>query len=209
MAKTQVSGLILTGGQSSRLQSLSGPVLEKGLLELHGQPLVQRMRDFMQADVAKIFISANQHLPDYAKFGQVISDDPALGTFQGPLAGIASVLPHVSTPWLFVMPVDLFNPPDDLLARLTEQANAGSSRIYYIKAARKHPLCMLMRTNLGAGLRDYLATGQRKVREWQRQQAATPVIYSADESYFLNINTQQDLQHVRQLHTFTTGENQH
>lgn len=201
MTTDQVSGLILTGGQGRRLQPSSGPSIEKGLLMLHGQPLVQRMQHYMQTDVAKVFISANQHLSDYSNYGQVIPDDPELGGFQGPLAGIASVLPYVTTPWLFVMPVDVFNPPADLLMRLMQQASVGTSPIYYARAARQHPLCMLMRTDLIQGLRAYLATGQRKVREWQQQQAAMSVSYPADQPYFLNINTPEDLQQVRQWNT--------
>lgn len=198
MTIDQVSGLILTGGQGRRLQPSSGPPIEKGLLILHGQPLVQRMQRYMQADVAKVFISANQHLSDYSNYGQVIPDDPELGDFQGPLAGIASVLPYVATPWLFVMPVDVFNPPADLLARLIQQASVGASPIYYAQAARQHPLCMLMRTDLIESLRAYLATGQRKVREWQHQQVATAVSYPTDQAYFFNINAQEDLLRARQ-----------
>lgn len=199
ITRDQLSGLILTGGRGRRLQPASGPAVEKGLLELRGQPLVARMRNYMQPHVTDIWISANRQVQTYAQYGRVIVDDPGLGEFQGPLAGIASVLPHVRTPWLFVMPVDIPYPPDSLLDVLLQYASKGLEKIYYVHAQREHPLCMLMHVDLGSGLREYLRSGSRKVQDWQRNNAAMTVAYQGDPYDFLNINTPEDLCLAAQL----------
>ncbi len=199
ITRDQISGLILTGGQGRRLQPTSGPVVEKGLLVLGGQPLVARMRNYMQPRVTDIWISANRQVQTYAKYGRVVMDDPALGEFQGPLAGIASALPHVRTPWLFVMPVDIPYPPASLLDVLLQYASKGLEKIYYVHAQRDHPLCMLMHVDLGSDLREYLRSGSRKVQDWQRNNAAMTVAYQGDLYDFLNINTPEDLCLATQL----------
>ncbi|MBP6018448.1 MAG: molybdenum cofactor guanylyltransferase [Burkholderiaceae bacterium] len=199
ITRDQISGLILTGGQGRRLQPTSGPVIEKGLLELGGQPLVARMNNYMQPIVTDVWISANRQVQTYAQYGRVVVDDPDLGEFQGPLAGIASVLPHVRTPWLFVMPVDIPYPPTGLLDVLLQYANKGLEKVYYVHAQREHPLCMLMHVDLGSDLREYLRNGYRKVQDWQRNNAAMTVAYQGDLHDFLNINTPEDLCLATQL----------
>ncbi|NYT65515.1 molybdenum cofactor guanylyltransferase [Alcaligenaceae bacterium] len=199
ITRDHISGLILTGGQGRRLQPKSGPAVEKGLVEVGGQPLVLRMLNYMQPRVTDVWISANSQLQTYANYAPVIVDDPALGEYQGPLAGIASVLPYVRTPWLFVMPVDIPYPPASLLAVLLQYANNGLAKIYYVHAQREHPLCMLMHVDLGSGLREYLRSGSRKVQDWQRQNAAMTVAFQGDLNEFLNINTPEDLCLATQL----------
>lgn len=199
ITRDQISGLILTGGQGRRLQQAGQPTVEKGLLRLGGQPLVARMCHYMQPGVSDIWISANRHVQTYAQYGKVVVDDPGLGEFQGPLAGLASALAHIRTPWLFVMPVDIPYPPADLLDVLVQYANKGLSTICYVHAHREHPLCMLMRTDLGSDLREYLRSGQRKVQDWQRKNAAMTVAYQGDLNDFLNINTTEDLCLAKQL----------
>lgn len=194
ITRDQISGLILAGGQGRRLQTETGSSQEKGLLPLSGEPLVAHMQRFMAPGVSQIFISANRHLDTYAHYGKVVADDPELGVYPGPLAGIASVSPHVRTPWLYVMPVDIPFPPVGLLDALLEQAACDGAGIYYVMAERKHPLCMLMHVELGADLRAYLGTGQRRVQDWHRSHGAVAVSYQGHPDGFHNINTPQDLQ---------------
>ncbi|NYT62423.1 molybdenum cofactor guanylyltransferase [Alcaligenaceae bacterium] len=184
-----------TGTPISRVQ---GPAQEKGLLQLRGLALVEHARRRLAPQVGQVLISANTHLDAYAEYGFVIPDDQILGDYSGPLAGIASALRHVATPWLMVLPVDVPLPPADLIARLCEAVSGSDAQIAYARSENGvHPLCMLLHVSLKQGLYDFLLAGERKVQFWQRQNHAVTVHFEG--AAFFNINTQQDLLRAGQL----------
>jgi molybdopterin-guanine dinucleotide biosynthesis protein A len=212
IARSHITGLILAGGRARRMQDGSLDV-DKGLIRLDGAPLVAHAQRYLVPQVSTILVSANRHLEDYADYGRVVVDDPGLGSDLGPLAGVASALPTLSTPWLAVMPVDVLNLPDDMVARLILAADAAGAMVAYASTAapdqesdsapgdgkmggqggRAHPLCMVMHAGLEGGLRDYLRRGDRKVQLWQKSQAAVPVFFEGGADAFFNINTPEDL----------------
>lgn len=197
MQREELTGLVLAGGQGRRMQPIvpgAGSVLEKGLLELEGLPLVEHARRRLLPYVEQVFISANTRLDAYANYGTVIPDDTALEAYSGPLAGVASALRHVATPWLLVLPVDVPRPPADLIPRLCARVGmAGAKLAYACTAAGVHPLCMVLHSSLVDGLYDFLLAGERKVQFWQRQNGAVPVLFDGVGDTFFNINTLEDL----------------
>lgn len=199
VSRKTVSGLVLAGGQALRMQAPGGDPVEKGLLALHGKPLVAWVQGYLQSRTAEIYISANRCIDIYARYGRVIGDDPALGTDLGPLAGLASVLPQLRTPWIFSLPVDVPAPPPDLLERLAAQADASTAGIVYAYSGRAHPLCMLLHHDMLPSLREFLRGGERKVGIWQERNGAVPAVFSADDAGFFNINTPDDLRAAERL----------
>lgn len=193
IGRQTVSGLVLAGGQARRMQPDGGEPVEKGLLALHGRPLVAWVQSYLAPRTASVYISANRCVDVYARYGQVVGDDPALGEDIGPLAGLASVLPQVRTPWLFSLPVDVPAPPPDLLERLAAQAHESGAGIVYAFSGRAHPLCMLLHRDMLPGLREFLQGGERKVGIWQERNGAVQAVFTADDAGFFNINTPQDL----------------
>lgn len=191
--RQNVSGLVLAGGQARRMQATGREPVEKGLLVLHGKPLVAWVQGYLASRTAGVYISANRCVDAYAHYGQVIGDDPALGEDLGPLAGLASVLPQVQTPWLLSLPVDVPAPPPDLLERLAAQAYASGAGIVYAFSGRAHPLCMLLHCDMLASLREFLRGGERKVGIWQERNGAVQAAFPADDAGFYNINTPADL----------------
>ncbi|WP_353153683.1 molybdenum cofactor guanylyltransferase MobA [Pollutimonas bauzanensis] len=191
IARSLLTGLVLAGGQGRRMQAAA---LEKGLLELNGKPLVEHACGHLAPYVDKVLISANTNLDRYAQYGDVVPDDLALGEYSGPLAGIASALRHVATPWLVVLPVDVPCPPVDLIERLCASVGDEGPRIAYARtSAGVHPLCMVAHSSLVDGLYDFLLSGERKVQFWQRQNDAVPVLFDDVGDAFFNINTPEDL----------------
>ncbi|HIL42172.1 MAG TPA: molybdenum cofactor guanylyltransferase, partial [Gammaproteobacteria bacterium] len=85
MNKSNVTAVVLSGGQSSRM---SGK--DKGLLLLRGEPLISYVINAISGNVDSILVSANRNIDSYQKFGNVITDN--LSEFQGPLAGILAAL---------------------------------------------------------------------------------------------------------------------
>ena len=81
-----LTGLILAGGRGTRLGGV-----DKGLVELHGRPLVEYVLERLRPQTGAILINANRHHERYAAYGVPVIPDLE-GGFAGPLAGIAAGL---------------------------------------------------------------------------------------------------------------------
>lgn len=194
-----ITGLILAGGRSSRFagHDSAAEAVDKGLALLGGQPLVAHVQRYMAERVGPLWISANRHQPDYRRYGQVVPDDPVYGSYAGPLAGVATALKCVQTPWLLTLPVDTPCLPDDLVARLADRAAQGA---LLVSASTEHgafPLCMLVHRTLAMSLHNALLAGQRKVTAWQADVGGVEVLFNAFDHAFFNINTVYDLERLR------------
>ena len=187
----QITGLLLAGGQGNRMGGL-----DKGLQLLQGEPLALHVMRRLSPQVGTLLVSANRHLDDYRQLGcDVIADE--LQGYQGPLAGIHAGLVHCATPWLLAAPCDSPFLPPDLGQRLAAAVIAHDADLACAVTGtgdmqRAHPVCALMRAALRDDLARYLASGGRKVREWQAGVKAVPVPFP-DEQAFRNLNTRNDL----------------
>ncbi|KAA0890101.1 molybdenum cofactor guanylyltransferase [Pusillimonas sp. ANT_WB101] len=223
--REHLTGLILAGGRASRMQPTvagsapsgrlvrhgprgglspempaanSGIVpIEKGLALLHDEPLVAHARRFLQGQVSRVVISANRSVDAFARYGEVITDDAEIGPDAGPLAGIYSALVRIDTPWLVVTPVDVINPPEDLVPRLADAIARKVAQAAYATTTRSHPLCMMVHADLAPSLRSYLLGGDRKVMLWLERIGAVSAPFDMGEHAFANINTLADLQHAQ------------
>jgi molybdopterin-guanine dinucleotide biosynthesis protein A len=90
------TAIILAGGNSQRMGS------DKANLLLGGQSLLQKVTATMRQVFPKVILSVRQLRPDI-KLPQVC-DDPS---YAGPLAGLASGLASVDTPWVFAIACDM------------------------------------------------------------------------------------------------------
>ncbi|HSU63128.1 MAG TPA: NTP transferase domain-containing protein, partial [Burkholderiales bacterium] len=61
---SQVSGIVLAGGQGRRMGSV-----DKGLQLLHGRPMVQWVIERFAPQVDEVLINANQNVEKYRVFG--------------------------------------------------------------------------------------------------------------------------------------------
>lgn len=89
---SQIAGLILAGGLATRMQGQ-----DKGLVLFKDKPLVEHVIERLSPQVDKLWISANRHLDAYQKFGYPVFPDASEFQGMGPLAGLASLLPHLSS----------------------------------------------------------------------------------------------------------------
>lgn len=186
-----IVGLILAGGRGSRMDHA-----DKGLVRLQGRPLVAHVAARLAPQVSRLVISANRHADTYAAYGTVVGDDPALGGWQGPLAGVAAGMAACTPdePWLVTVPCDTPFIPSDLVARLLAGAQARDAPVAFATAAgQRYPACMLARASLAASLHHCLASGERKVGFWQRQVGGVAVAFDDAPEGFLNINTAEEL----------------
>lgn len=197
-AQGKVSGLILAGGRGRRMQTLSPDVVEKGLVLLHGRPLVAWAVSALPVGLANIYISANRYHDDYRSYGTVVSDNPMLGHDAGPLAGVASALAQSVTPWLYVAPVDVPCPPPHVFPALWRKVQHDGATLAYVQSARPQPLFMLVNKCHVETLEDSLRRGLRKVQTWQ-QAHGTPVSIADDGAGFFNVNSPDDLARAHEL----------
>ena len=91
LARSNITGVILAGGLARRMGGV-----DKGLIDLRGQPLVAHVIAALEPQVENIIISANRDLDRYTEFGYPVVTD-TLPDHPGPLAGILSSMLAATT----------------------------------------------------------------------------------------------------------------
>ncbi len=182
-----ITAVILAGGKGSRMGGI-----DKGLLELNGQPLIEHVMARIAPQVDKIIISANRNLERYQSYGYPVITDQMTG--KGPLAGILSALQHCQSEWLLTIPCDTPYIPTDLVARICNAATPVQAALYTVHdGERLQPLVSMLHRDLITSLQDYLAADHRKVADWLAHENNITVDFSDQTSAFININTPEML----------------
>ncbi|MDD3650819.1 molybdenum cofactor guanylyltransferase MobA [Immundisolibacter sp.] len=190
-----VTGLILAGGEGRRLGGV-----DKGLLELDGQPLVQHLARRLAGQVHTLLLSANRHPERYRALGfDPLADGPYRGA--GPLAGLRAGLAVCPTPWLLAVPCDMPLVPADLCARLWQAAPADDARARVpFDGARHHYACLLLPRSALVPVTAALDAGRRSLRELLADLGWLGVDFAtAGTRAFSNLNTPADLARFAEL----------
>ena len=183
----QVTGVILAGGQGSRVGGA-----DKGLLPLDGVALERRVADRLGPQVGSLLVSANRNAARHAALlgCAVVADD--VPGHAGPLAGMLAGLEHAATGLVVFVPCDLPFLPLDLVARLQAGLQAAGTPAALASAGgRRHPVVCLCHRSLRVALRDYLNAGGRRVGEWLEAVGAT-VVEFPEAGAFANFNRPED-----------------
>lgn len=185
--RADITGVVLAGGRGRRMGGE-----DKGLLPFRGKPLVCHALAILNAVAGDVFINANRNLGAYADLGHRVVPD-LNGHFDGPLAGLLSVMRAAKTPYVLTVPCDAPLLDARLLARLVAGMAHRDAMAVAHDGERLHPVIMLVETRLAADLETYLAGGQRQVEAWIRRHPWTRVDFSDCPDSFVNINTREDL----------------
>ena len=192
-----ISAVLLAGGQGSRMGGV-----DKGLVELAGQPMAAHVLARLAPQVDELLINANQNLERWQSFGYPVFSDDFGGAdgFCGPLAGLHAALVRAQHPLVLSVPCDSPFLPTDLVARLAHalHASAGTHAsaaqlAVATTAGRAHPVFCLCRRELAPQLADFLAAGGRKVGAWHSTLQVVEVPFDDDPAAFRNINTATEL----------------
>jgi molybdopterin-guanine dinucleotide biosynthesis protein A len=183
-----ICGLVLAGGRATRMGGV-----DKGLVELEGCTLVERVIDRLRPQVGPLLISANRNLARYRSFGFPVLLDATedLEPFPGPLAGMLTGLRSSATPWVATAPCDAPYLPANLVAHLIEALAGGRAAVAYV-GEQIQPMFSLLHVGLADDLALALAHGERRAEAWLRGIDAAPALFLTAES-FANLNTLQDL----------------
>ena len=185
----QITGLILAGGQGSRLGGV-----DKGLQLFAGQPLVRHALQRLAPQVGRVMISANRNLEAYRQMGVPVWPDPSdLAGYEGPLAGFLAGLQHCETPYLVTVPCDCPRFPADLVQRLSQALADNQADLAIARTPLgPEPAFCLIKRELQASLLAYMQSGHRKIERWTAQQRRAEAVFDDDRAVF-NINTPDDL----------------
>lgn len=188
-AGAAITGLVLAGGAGRRMGGV-----DKGLQCLGDMSLVQHVCRRLAPQVSTLLISANRHQKQYASLGyHVLGDAPehlAHG-YCGPLAGLYSGLTQADSQWVLCVPCDTPFLPADLALRLLAGVGSAPGSLARCDGLRQPALCLLRR-DLAGSIRDFLASGERKLGLWQQQQGFVAVDFP-DPQAFANVNCTDDL----------------
>jgi len=185
----QVAGVILAGGQNSRMGGA-----DKAFLTVDGQPLFQRTLCLLRQCFPQVVVVSNR--PEkYAGFAVEVTADEFRS--QGPLAGIHAGLGRVRTPYAFVVACDMpflrVEPIAFLVDRLADQ-----EAVIPWWDGDIEPLHAIYATALRDRIGDALRRGVRSIRGFIPAIAVDFVpevamrrVRGADES-FRNVNTPEE-----------------
>jgi molybdopterin-guanine dinucleotide biosynthesis protein A len=185
---TTVSGLVLAGGQGSRMGGV-----DKGLQLFRGKPMVAHVLERLAPQVDELLVNANRNVEEYTRLGHRVIADEIPG-FAGPLAGFERGLAHARGAFLVTVPCDSPFLPTDLVARLRAALEQRGADLAVAKTGEQaHPVFCLMRREVLPSLRDFLGSGQRKIDRWYSALAVAEVAFDDEADAFLNINTREEL----------------
>ena len=185
---TAVTGLVLAGGQGSRMGGV-----DKGLAPFRGRPMVAHVLERLAPQVDEILVNANRNPEAYAVFGHRVIADEIPG-FAGPLAGFERGLAHARGELVATVPCDSPFLPPDLVPRLRAALeSAGADLAVARTGTQAHPVFCLMRRAVHASLERFLASGQRKIDRWYAALAVVEVAFDDEADAFANINTRDEL----------------
>lgn len=186
-ARESITGAVLAGGEGRRMGGA-----DKGLVELHGRPLVSWALDALHRQTGALLINANRSLDCYRKFGPPVVSDAGDG-FQGPLAGMLAVLTAAETEFVLTVPCDAPHIPSNLAARLgTALLEADASIAVAHANGRRQSVHSLMRCGVCDGLVNAIAAGERKIAYWQDTWRCIEVPCDDFAEAFININTPEE-----------------
>jgi molybdopterin-guanine dinucleotide biosynthesis protein A len=199
IAASDITGLVLAGGQGSRMGGV-----DKGLQLLGDLPLALHALQRLRPQVGAVMVNANRNILEYEFFGAPVWPD-ASSDFAGPLAGFLAGLAHCETPFMLTVPCDVPGFPLDLAVRLGQalvrehadiamaasREGDGSSR-EGDGAMHRQPVFCMMRIEVRDDLARFLAEGGRKVGAWIERHTAVLVPFD-DVGGFVNVNTLDEL----------------
>ena len=146
--RSELTGIILAGGKSSRMGR------EKGLVDFRGKPLIQYGIDLLSQYTERILISSSN--PDYLCFGFEMVPDPVAG--QGPAAGIAAALKSSRSVWNIVIACDLPFLQPELIDCLLENVD-GYQAVIPIHDGVMEPLAGIYHQELAGHFETALTAG--------------------------------------------------
>lgn len=188
MLEQNITVVILAGGRGRRMDEH-----DKGLIELEGKPLVAHVIDAISRQNQNILINANQNLSQYQAYGFPVASDEISG-FQGPLAGMATAMRLVTTPYILTLPCDAPHIAENYQQLMWSALESQQTDLMVAHdGSRLQPVHALLPVFLYDDLTKYLQGNNRRVDTWYSQYALGLLDCSKFTEMFCNLNTREQL----------------
>ena len=183
------TAIVMAGGESRRMG------VDKSLLRVGGQPMIERICEQLRGHFDEILISANE--PEKLAFlGLKVVPDRVRG--QGPLMGIASALEASRNELNFVVACDIPQIDVGLVeSMLAEARRSGADVVIPTASDQRHePLYAIYRKSVLDAANQVLAAGGRKIAEIF-DLCRVEYFYLSDAKRLANLNTQAEYEEFR------------
>ena len=185
--KTNITGIILAGGKSSRMAT------DKGFLLLNNKPFVQYSIDALLPLVSEIIIVSDN--PNYDVFGLKRINDITKNA--GPVAGICSGLEASSTEYNLILSCDIPLINSEVLKKLIDNIDDTSEIIQVESKGKSMPLIALYKRHVKDIFNKQLATDERRLRVAIKSCKSKNIIIEKElEFCTMNVNTQNELKAI-------------
>lgn len=195
--QARIAGVVLAGGQSSRMGGG-----DKCLLPLGGQPMLCHVISRINPQVEAVLLNANGDADRFMGFGLPVVADSIEG-FAGPLAGVLAGLDWAAkNGFSHIVSVAADSPffPPRLVTGLRFACEASGEPLAMVHSPRadggyfRQPTFALYDVTLRENLRAALQGGVRKVIQWAEPLGCAPIVFHGfGEDPFFNVNTPEDL----------------
>lgn len=193
----KVVGVILAGGQSSRMGGG-----DKALLDLGGQSVLARVIDRLGPQVDTMVLSANGDATRFSAFDLPVVADTIEG-FAGPLAGVLAGMDWAykqQADYIVTVAADTpFFPAYLSVALQMARESEDCALVMAVtpdpeRKFARHPTFGLWSVSLREDLRAALEGGVRKVVQWTKPLGCAEVVFNFDGGDpFFNVNTPEDM----------------
>ena len=193
----KVVGVILAGGQSSRMGGG-----DKSLLDLGGQTVLARVIARLAPQVDAIVLNANGDPERFVQYGLPVVKATIAG-YAGPLAGVLSGMDWAhgqGADYIVTAAADTPFFPENLLIALQMARESEDTRLVMamtpdpVRKFARHPTFGLWSVGLREDLRGALEGGVRKVVQWTEPHGCAKMVFNFDGGDpFFNVNTPEDM----------------
>lgn len=200
VAHPLITGVILAGGQGSRMNHQDKP-----LLELGGRPLISHIIDNARSQVDQLLINVNRNMEEYLRFGYPVIGDGS-ERYTGPLAGVLAAMKwceqqNQGSGMIACFPGDVpWFPPDHVERLAAALLSSQSETAWLCTDGQMQPLFSMWSTHLRSRLETALQRGVYSPMQFILSTRHMMLkIDKGPVDHFLNINSPEDLAHARGL----------
>jgi molybdenum cofactor guanylyltransferase len=182
---SSINGLILAGGQSSRMGS------DKGLISFHGKPQREYLLELLSPFCQRIFLSCKQNNEQLPSYINTITDNYIM---QSPLNGILSAFDmDKNVAWLTV-PVDmpLIDAPTISCLIANRAPDKMATCFFDSDGKNPEPLLTLWEPACYQSLQEFQASGKISPRDFLKQ-SDIKLLSVPNQNILTNINSAEEL----------------
>ncbi len=198
--RKDVTGIILAGGKSSRMQ------VDKALLKLNGRTVIENIAEKMKNTFSEVLISTNA-IDDYKFLNLPLIKD--IFTHKGPLAGIHSALKYSSTEKNFIISCDMPLVSSELINFIATY-NSDKKIILPETEGRIQQLCGIYSKSLLPGIEEIILESEKDrnikgsiydlIESVSADFVSVESLTFYDKIFFLNMNTPEDYKSIKNIY---------